>query len=70
MDHEISAGEVLAVDILEKITLQLARKEAKDQSVELLDVKVKTQYLTITEGEAFLKKYGPSAFIITGKILE
>lgn len=46
------------------------REKAKAHNVEVLKVEVKTQCLTITEGEAFLKKEGPSALIITGKKFE
>jgi hypothetical protein len=45
-------------------------EEAKSQGDEQAKLKVKTRCLTIEEGEALLRKEGPSALVVTGKKFE
>jgi len=56
-----------AAKTVEKMTTESFRKEAKANNLVLLNVDVKTQCITTSEGEVFLQKWGASALIITGK---
>lgn len=56
-----------AADKLDKKATVEFLEEAKTQGDETAKLKVKTRCLTTEEGEAFLKKEGPSALVITGK---
>jgi hypothetical protein len=56
-----------AASTVEKTTVENLNTEAKNLGLEVSNIQVKTQCLTTREGEALLKKWGPSALVITGK---
>jgi hypothetical protein len=56
-----------AASTVEKTTVENLNAEAQTLGIGVSNIQVKTQCLTTREGEAFLKKWGPSALVITGK---
>lgn len=52
---------------VESMTTESLKKEAESQNATLDKVEVKTRCMESREGDAFLKKHGPSALVITGK---
>ncbi|WP_047528505.1 hypothetical protein [Pseudomonas sp. 11/12A] len=59
-----------AADKIDKQVTREFLEEARSHGDESAKLKVKTRCLTIEEGEALLKKEGPSALVITGKKFE
>lgn len=52
---------------VEPMAIKSFEQEASKQNATFTDIHVTTRCLTLDEGEAFLKKEGPSALIVTGK---
>lgn len=55
---------------VERKTKEQILQEAQQQKVKDVKIEVKTRCVTSAESETFLKQWGPSALVITGKKYE